>query len=70
MNVISWNCRGMTSKRFNMLIWGMMKQNKSSFFILLETHTSGKKARSNIRRIGLKGCCVEETNGHSSGIWC
>ena len=56
MNVTSWNCRGTTSKGSS-----MMKQNKSAFFILLETHTSGKKARSNIRRIGLKGCCVEET---------
>lgn len=68
MNVISWNCRGMTSKRFNMLIRGMMKQNKSSFFILLETHTSGENARSIIRRISLKGCCVEEASDHSSGI--
>lgn len=70
MNVTSWNYRGMTSKGFNTLMKDTMKQNNSSFLILLETHTSGEKARSIIRRIGLKGCCVEEASGHWGGIWC
>ena len=70
MNVTSWNCKGSTSKGFSGLMKDMMKKNNSTFVILLETHISGVKTKSVIRKTGLKGSFVEEASGFFGGIWC
>lgn len=70
MNVTSWNCQGSTSKGFSGLMKDMMKKNNSNFVILLETHISGVKTKSVIRKTGLKGSFVEEASGFFGGIWC
>ena len=53
MNLINWNSRGTNSKGLGVLIRDMMKQNQSSFVVMLETHISGYKAKNIIHKIGL-----------------
>lgn len=69
MNVISWNYRGTASKGFVSLVRDLRQQYDSNF-IIMETHTSGDRASSIIKKLGFKGSFILEACGHSGGIWC
>lgn len=70
MNILSWNCRGTTSKGFGSLIRDMKNLHDSKFIVLMETHATGARASGIIKNIGLKGSFIQDAQGHSGGIWC
>lgn len=50
MNVIGWNCRGTTGKGFGDLMKDLKKYHDSKLIILMETHASGVRADSIIKK--------------------
>lgn len=68
MNVLSWNCRGTAAKGFVSLLRDLQRKFDTKFCILMETHTSGEKARSIIKRIELDAVFVLEAQGQAGGI--
>lgn len=70
MNVISWNCRGTGAKGFTSLIKDMCKEYDASLVFLLETHSSGVKARRQAQKMGLNGMFIIDSLGQAGGLWC
>lgn len=70
MNIICWNCRGTAGKGFGSLMRDLQNKYDTKFCILLETHTSGDKAKSIVRKFGLNGSFIQEAHGFACGIWC
>ncbi|XLU48026.1 hypothetical protein S245_042840 [Arachis hypogaea] len=70
MNFIIWNCRGVGGKGFHTLIRDLKREFEANFIILLETHVSGDRGNKIREKMGFDGVFVEESRGHSGGIWC
>lgn len=69
MNLICWNYRGTASKGFVGLVKDMKREHNVSCLALLETHTSGTKARRIARRMGFDKQLIKDARGQSGGIW-
>lgn len=70
MNFLAWNCRGTTAKGFSSLIKDIRREYHASLVFLLETHSSGEKAKNQIKKLGLSGSHIVDSRGQSGGIWC
>lgn len=70
MNFLAWNCRGVGAKGFSSLIKDMKREYQSSLMFLLETHSSGVKAKNQIKKLGFSGNYIVDSRGQSGGIWC
>ena len=69
MNCLFWNCRGTGSKTFTGLIRELCQRYHVDFLALLETCSSGPKARKVARQLGFKNQFVVDSMGFSVGIW-
>ena len=70
MNMLLWNCRGVSSKGFVSLIGDLSTRYDTHFFDLFETHISGPKAAKVIKKFNFDGCEISDGEGFSGGIWC
>ena len=52
MNIIVWNCWGISNKGFAAIIKDLSLRFKSHFICLLETHVGGSRAERIIRKFG------------------
>ena len=69
MNCLFWNCRGTGSKAFPGLIRELCQRYFVDFLALVETRSSGPKARKVARQLGFKNQFVVDSMGFSGGIW-
>ncbi|XP_052107411.1 uncharacterized protein LOC127740479 [Arachis duranensis] len=70
MNILAWNCRGVSSKGFPIMIRDLTYRYNLKLCILLETHVSGTKVEGIIRKLGFDSWCISDAEGFSGGIWC
>lgn len=70
MNIITWNCKGVSRKSFPGLIRVLKSKYETQFIILMETHINGERNHGIVRRMGFDSFCISEAQGHSGGIWC
>ena len=70
MNFVTWNCRGASAPNFPGIIKDSRKQYCTSFIALLETRTSGNKAKRIINKMGFDSYFIVEAQGFAGGIWC
>lgn len=70
MNVMSWNCRGTSARGFSSLIKDMRREYESTLIFLLETHSSGVKARKQAHKLGFSGMFIVDSQGQAGGLWC
>lgn len=57
-------------KGFLSLVKDLKKEYQSSFVFLLETHSSGDKARKLVKKTGFSGNFIVDAAWQSGGIWC
>lgn len=70
MNFVSWNCRGTGAKGFTSLIKDIRRHYDASLMFLMETHSSGQRAKQQANRTGLLGNFIVDSRGQAGGIWC
>ena len=70
MNIIIWNCRGVSGKGFASLVKDLTFRHKVSFLCLLETHIGGEKAKKIVKRFNFDSCYIMDRVGFGGGIWC
>ena len=70
MNIIVWNCRGVSNKGFATMINDLSLRFKSHFICLLETHVGGNIVERIIRKFVFNDWFIMDGVGFSRGIWC
>lgn len=70
MNFLTWNCRGTAARGFVPLIKDIKREYDASLMFLLETHSTEKAAKKQVKKMGFSGSHIVESNGQAGGIWC
>lgn len=70
MNIVIWNCRGVSSKGFATLIRDISLRYQTNFICLLETHVGIARAGRIIKKFGFTDWFIEDGVGFFGGIWC
>ncbi|XP_057444827.1 uncharacterized protein LOC130737074 [Lotus japonicus] len=65
-----WNCRGTNSRGFPNLIRDLKRLHNMEALFLVETHSSGEKARKVAASLGFDSSEIVDGNGQAGGIWC
>lgn len=68
MNILVWNCRGVSNKGFAAMIKDLSARYKVHFICLLESHVSGPKAGRIIKKFVFKDYFIKDGVGFSGGI--
>lgn len=69
MSIITWNCQGVSGKRFPATFKSLVVNYKVEIFVILEPRISGKKADAVIQKLGFAHSHRVEADGFSGGIW-
>ena len=69
MNCLFWNSRGTDSRSFPGLIREIVNKYKIDVLAILETRSSGDRARSIAKKLGFSEVKVVDAQGYSGGIW-
>lgn len=68
MNVISWNCRGISLPSNIQFLKDVVRQERPNFIFLCETLDNKGKLESVRRAIGLDGLIAVDAVGRSGGL--
>lgn len=67
--IVSWNCRGVSSKEFLVEMNELIRELRPKIVIIIEPRISGLAADNVCKRLGKKQWIRSEARGFSGGIW-